>query len=210
VRWEGTQDNYFYAWHQKFRGLGKTDKMLAGGLMATTTGLMTVEQYRQLPETGPFYYELHHGELVKVSRPKLKHAVTQDKLRDMLKTYAEPGSFVSVEVAFRPLPEHELWVADVAYVSKERFQQTDREDNFHGAPELVIEVLSPSNTVAEMNERKRICLENGSREFLVADAQLRQIEVSTPDGISKTYHVGQEIPLNVLGGGVLKVDDVFA
>jgi hypothetical protein len=41
--------------------------------MATTTGLITVEQYRELPETGPFYYELRRGELVQVSRPKLKH-----------------------------------------------------------------------------------------------------------------------------------------
>jgi hypothetical protein len=31
----------------------------------TTTGLMTVEEYCRLPEeSGEFYYELHHGELV--------------------------------------------------------------------------------------------------------------------------------------------------
>jgi hypothetical protein len=32
---------------------------------------MTVEEFRRQPETGSFYYELRHGELVKVTRPKL-------------------------------------------------------------------------------------------------------------------------------------------
>ncbi len=33
--------------------------------MATTTGLMTVEQYRELPEAGPFYSELRQASLSK-------------------------------------------------------------------------------------------------------------------------------------------------
>ncbi len=52
--------------------------------MASTIGLITVEQYRQLPETGPFYYELHRGELVQVSRPKLGHIRIQERLREGL------------------------------------------------------------------------------------------------------------------------------
>ena len=48
----------------------------------TTTRLMTVEEFRQLPETGPFYYELRNGELVHVTRPKAKHYVIQDRLRE--------------------------------------------------------------------------------------------------------------------------------
>jgi Uma2 family endonuclease len=32
-------------------------------------------------------------------------------------------------------------------------------------PELVIELISPSNTAAELREKKKLCLENGSREF---------------------------------------------
>ena len=48
----------------------------------TTTRLMTVEEFRKLPETGPFYYELRHGELVPVTRPKLKHLAQKDKSRD--------------------------------------------------------------------------------------------------------------------------------
>ncbi len=179
--------------------------------MATTNGLMTVEQFRQLPEdAGPVYHELRNGEVVAVARPKLKHALIQSRLRDTLKSVAPTGAYVESEVAFRALPEYELRVADVAYVSAERFQKGDPEDNIRGAPDLVIEVLSPSNTAAEINEKEKLCLENGAREFWVLDPDLRQVKVSTPDGITTTYKSGQEIPLRVLGAGTIKVDDIFA
>ncbi len=177
--------------------------------MATTTGLMTVEQFRQLPETGPFYYELRHGELVQVTRPKVKHYLIQERLRDLLKPLAPAGALVGYEVAFRALPEYELRVADVAYLSASRWQQVDPEDNIHGAPELVIEVLSPSNTAAEINDKEKLCLENGAREFWVIDCDLCQVKVSSPDGMTTTYRRGQAIPLRVFGAGALKVDDIF-
>jgi len=85
-------------------------------------------------------------------------------------------------------------------VSHDRTQQTDPEDNLHGAPELVAEVLSPSNTVAEMNDKERLCLENGSKEFWVVDPDLRQVKATTPDGITTTFRGGQQIPLSAFGG----------
>jgi len=50
----------------------------------------------------------------------------------------------------------------------------------HGAPDLVIEILSPSNTVAEMYEREELCLENGAQEFWVVDIDRRGVKVTTP------------------------------
>lgn len=178
--------------------------------MATTTGLMTVEQFRQLPEEQFRHYELRHGELVKVTPPKFKHYRIQNRLVDVLRSIVPSGAFVGMEFGFRALPEHELREADVAYVTKKRFEAIDPEDNLHGAPDLMIEVLSPSNTAAEMNEREKLCLENGCQEFWTVDAKLRQVKVSTPDGITMTYRAGQEIPLRIFGGGSLQVDAIFA
>jgi Uma2 family endonuclease len=179
--------------------------------MAATTHLMTVEEFRKLPEDhGPVYHELRHGELVSVTRTKLKHSLIQRNLRALLERCADSASYVDTEVAFRPLPEHELWVADVAYVGPERFQQADPEENFSGAPELVIEVLSPSNTAAEIYDKEQICLANGAREFWVVDPDRRQVKVTTPDGHTLTWQSGQEIPLPVLSAEAkIKVDDIF-
>lgn len=178
--------------------------------MATTTHLMTVEEFSKLPkDNGPVYHELHHGELVSLSRAKFKHLRIQGKLRDLFRNLAGPGSFIEIEVAYRPLPEHELWVADVAYLSRERHQAVDPDDYIQGAPEIVVEVLSPSNTATEMIEKESLCLGNGGREFWVVYPDRRLVRVSTPDGHALTYRSGQEIPLPLFGGAAIAVDAIF-
>jgi len=180
-------------------------------MAATTSQLLTVDEFRRLPEDGgATYHELRHGELVSVTRPRFSHSLIQRTLRRLLEELADPASFVDTEVSFRPLPEFELWVADVAYLSAERFAGVDPEDNVRGAPNLVIEVLSPSNTVDEMNERERICFENGAQEFWVVDPKRRQVKISTPDGHTTTWRSGQQIPLPLFAGAFLVVDAIFS
>jgi len=96
--------------------------------LPATTGLMTVDEFRQLPETGPFYYELRHGELVKVTRPKKKHAVVQKRICRFLERCAGDAFWVQEAMAFRPLPEHELRVADLGGVAIARWELTGSED----------------------------------------------------------------------------------
>ena len=112
-----------------------------------------------------------------------------------------------MEVGFRPLPEHELRVADVACASAEHWAQQDPAGHFLGVPEIVSEVLSPSNTAAEMLDKEQICMENGAKEFWVVDIDRRQVKVSTPDGRTFAYKSGQDIPLQF--GGKLAVDEIF-
>src|SRR5580704_13617162 len=112
--------------------------------------LITVEQYRQLPDREDVIQELHWGMVVTLSRPKMRHAKLQLHLVDLLRPKAEHLGVVATEVAFRALPEYELRGADVAFVSRERWEATSDDDNLDGSPELVIQVLSPSNTKAEV------------------------------------------------------------
>ena len=72
----------------------------------------------------------------------------------------------------------------------------------------MIEVLSPSNTAAEIRDKKKLCLENGSVKFWVVDIDLGEVEVSTPDGRAMTYKSGQEIPL--FFGGRVPVSAIFS
>ena len=170
---------------------------------------MTVEEFRALPETAS-RSELRRGVLFREALPPLKQIVIQRTLRRYLEQLAPSGSFLSTEVPFRALPEHDLRAADVAYVSAERWSQVDEDDDLRGAPDLVIEVLSPSNTAAEMNDKERLCLENGSKEFWIVDPNLRQVKVATPDGHTITWKSGQQIPLPLFGNATLNVDDIFA
>jgi len=178
--------------------------------MSTTTHMMTVEEFQNLPEGRGARQELHHGELITLPPPKLKHSLIQLNLVFLIKPPADPAASVSKGVAFLPLPEHELWVADVAYLSAERFRQADRVDYIHVAPEVVIEVLSPSNSASEILDREQICLANGAKEFWVVDPGYPRIKVTTSNGRSTIHVSGDEVPLPLLGAHAsLKVDDVF-
>ena len=77
--------------------------------MESVTRALTVEEFRRLPEDSePIYHELRHGEVVAVTRPKLKYFLIRRNLRELLTPCAEPGSCVDMEFAYRPLPEFEL------------------------------------------------------------------------------------------------------
>jgi len=179
-------------------------------MAATINQLMTVAEFCNLPDDdGAVYHELRNGEVVAVARPKIGHQLIQGRVRDYFKALVPPGSYVQTKVPFRALPEYELRVADVAYVTPARWANANPDDYLAGAPDLVIEVLSPSNTAAEMYEKERLCLENGTREFWILDALHRLVKVSTPDGTTRTYKSGQDIPLPLFGENRLAVNDIF-
>ena len=170
---------------------------------------MTFAEFEQLPNTPQgFPYELRHGELIQVTPPTIEHFRLQIQIRELVAGAAGSDAVVATEMAFRAQPDHEFRVADVALVSKERLKSAVK--YLLGAPELVIEVLSPSNTVAEIRDKRKLCLENGSREFWMVDMDLKEVEVSTPDGRSVIYRPGQEIPLFFARGKSLGVDAIFA
>jgi Uma2 family endonuclease len=128
-------------------------------------------------------------------------------VRDLLNAAAGDKGVVDLEIGFRGRPEHEYRVADVAFVSQERWEHISPDGNLAGAPEIVIEVLSPSNSAAEMLDKEQLCLENGSVEFWVVDPRGHQVKVSTTDDRTITYKSGHHIPL--LFGGHIAVDEIF-
>src|ERR1700680_3475547 len=130
---------------------------------------MTFAEFARLPEPQSYRYELRHGELVKVAPPIQEHSRAQWQLRRMLEKAAGERGVVKEEFSFRALPEYEYRVADVAFLSKDRWDNIDPKGLLAGVPELVIEVLSPSNTVAEIIDKKTVCLENDAREFWAVD-----------------------------------------
>jgi len=176
--------------------------------MAALPDLITVAQFRQLPESGEYAYELHHGEVVAMTRPRLAHERLQRRLARLLETLL-PSYEIGVEYAFRPLAEFDLRAADVAAVSAARAAAADPEDNLYGAPDLVIEVKSPSNTPRKLQELASLCLANGAIEFWIVDRALKLITVVQRDGSRQSYGIDAEISLAAFGGRNLAVNAVF-
>jgi Uma2 family endonuclease len=170
--------------------------------------LMTVDQYRHLPDREDVIQELHCGMVVTLSRPKMQHAKLQHRLAELLRPKAEHQGIIATEVAFRALPEYDLRGADVAFVSRQRWDATDDDDNLLGSPELAIEVLSPSNTRAEIREKAVLCFSSGAQEFWVVDPKRETVSVTCQGGVPTVYHIGDRIPLPMFDG-YLDVCEIF-
>ena len=177
-------------------------------MASTPTRLMTFAEFEQLPDPKEGRYELRHGELVLVPPPKPDHFLVQQMLRDLLDRAAAGRGRAYTEAGFRILPEGEYRVVDVAYSSADRWTKPTDGRYYAGAPDLVIEVLSPSNTATEIACKKTLCFDNGCREFWIVDMIHQQVIVSTPDGHTITYKAGQEIPL--FFGGHILVNAIFS
>jgi hypothetical protein len=80
----------------------------------------------------------------------------------------------------------------------ERWDATP-DDNMQGSPELVIEVLSPSNTKREMQEKATLYLATGAQEFWIVDAKRENVTVVRREG-SAVYEISQRIMLASFGG----------
>jgi Uma2 family endonuclease len=171
--------------------------------------LLTVEQYRQLPDREDLLQELHWGQVVILTRPKMRRSRLQYRLVELLRPKVEAKGIVAAEVPFRALPEYDVRAADVAFVSQARWDAADADDNLHGSPELVIEVLSRSNTKAEIREKAALYLSTGAQEFWVVDPKRKTVSVARREGNPIVYASGERIPLPMFGSQ-LELDVIFA
>jgi Uma2 family endonuclease len=170
--------------------------------------LMTVAQFDQLPEREDVLEELHWGHLVTLSRPKGWHVKLQVTLADLLRPLSADWGHVITELPFRTIAEYDLRAADVAFVSKARWEIVN-DGYLAGAPELVIEILSPSNTKRQIREYAALCLANGCEEFWVVDHDRKTITVTRRSGESVEYSQAMSLPVELLGGEAIRVDAIF-
>jgi Uma2 family endonuclease len=177
---------------------------------ASIPALLTVADYEKLLERPGGHWELHHGEPVFVTFPKRRHKDLQRRIRKLLEQLCEPNGYVvDTEYPYKPLPEHEVWGADIAVVSDSRH---DRITNWlDGSPELVIEVRSRSNTKAELHDKAMTTLAGeDSIEFWIIDPAPQTVTVYNKKSGMHLYTADQAVPLPYFGGQHLFIRDIFS
>ena len=83
----------------------------------------------------------------------------------------------------------------------------------HGAPDLVIEILSPSNTAMEMNRKKNLYLKAAVPEFWIVDPEIGQVEVNRPEEdryVPYTFQKGDTLKSFFFDDFFLNLDELFS
>jgi len=102
-----------------------------------------------------------HGQVIMMPPASGSHSSRQGEIGFQLRTLMGSG---------RSLPEcpistvNGVRAADVAWYSDKRFAEVEGQLVFEKAPEICVEVLSPSNTELEMQEKRYLYFEAGSEE----------------------------------------------
>ena len=179
-------------------------------IMAVTSALLSVAQFARLPQpAGGVRQELHHGEVFELPPGKKLHTKLQKRLVSLLEAARNPAEYgVDKEFPFRPAPEYEVWIADVALFSLRQWEQTADDDYFRGVPAIVIEVLSPSNSASEMLGREEICLRHGGQEFWLVDPRRKNVKAIRAGGSSSVYDIESVVESGLLARSI-SVRDIF-
>lgn len=114
----------------------------------------------------PYKIELNKQGQIIMSPVLVKHSSFQGRIHDLLRQTVQGGQ-VFPECAIDT--RDNVKVADVVWVSDERFQRIKDDAAASIAPEICVEVQSASNTMAEMMFKKELYLEKSASEFWLCD-----------------------------------------
>jgi Uma2 family endonuclease len=101
------------------------------------------------------------GNIVMSPPPRSRHAEYQGEITGLLRRKEGGRSIPECPIQ----TEEGVKAADVAWVSQERRASRANDPVYLIAPEICVEVLSPSNAEGEIQERKRLFFEKGALEF---------------------------------------------
>ncbi|WP_050769635.1 Uma2 family endonuclease [Thermosinus carboxydivorans] len=172
----------------------------------------TYEDYARLPEGAPL--QLIGGKLVMTPAPGKTHQQVVKKLFRLLDDYVEQQKGGEVHFAPRDveLAPHEVYQPDILFISRERLA-ISTEDKVAGAPDLVVEVLSPATAYYDLRKKFRAYERYGVREYWIADPEEKSIEVYALDGgkfvLASRAEVAGEVASQVLAGLTVDVGKVF-
>ena len=155
-----------------------------------------------LPKNG-HKYELLDGDLLR-SPVGITHSEICVRLVMMLGTFVERrklGVVCDSSIGYRLSPKI-LLSPDVSFVSNERLAQIRiaPEKFLHGAPDLAVEVLSPSDTVTIIEKKLDTYFEHGTEAAWLVDPQRKAVSVHTLDGITRLTKLSDAL----MGGKVLR------
>lgn len=176
-----------------------------------TKALLTVEDYVGLPESVGGHdvrYELVEGELITVSPGMLPHNLVRDKFVIVLRPFVEArkSGTVVAEQAFL-LSERTVRVPDVAFVRSGR--SLPDAAPIEGAPDLAIEVVSPSNTPREIDQRISDYFAAGCRRVWVAYWEDREVYIHGLAGVTRRRRDDLLEDAELLPGFSVRVSELF-
>ena len=173
----------------------------------------TVGDYRAL-SPGPPYYQLVEGELVVAPSPNSFHQDIALNVAVLLTNHVRRHRLGKVCIAPFDvyLSETNVLQPDIFFLSTSRMKLLQA-DGVHGAPDLVVEIVSPSNGLLETRRKRPVYAAHGVREEWIIEPTLQQlhrydfaIDVAKP---VRVFDNDESFETPVLPGLVIQTAELF-
>jgi Uma2 family endonuclease len=178
--------------------------------------LMTADELLQLPR-GAGRYELVRGELRSMSPAGFAHGTVTADLVTRLTTFVRERDLGITCAADTGFLLHRgpdtVRAPDVAFITAARLAATPSslEGFFPGAPDLALEVVSPSDRYTEVEEKVAEWLDAGTRIVAVFDPRRKTARVYRPDAPAISLGVADTLTLpDLLPGWSLVLNEIFS
>ena len=117
------------------------------------------------------------NQLIMSPQPSDLHQEILNFINVAIFLYVEKHSLGKVRIAPYGvyLDEENLFEPDLTFIRNENLHKI-RKNGLHGAPDLVIEVLSPSNAKYDKNQKKKIYERHGVKEYWIVDPETKEAQ----------------------------------
>lgn len=148
--------------------------------MLDTKRKKTVDDYMKLPDD--VRVELFEGEYFMSPSPNPRHQTVVVNLCERLSGYVRSNKLGRVFVA--PFDcifsDEDIAQPDILFIATENLGKI--RDRLYGAPDLAIEVLSPTHAERDRIVKRDLCAKYGVRECWIVDCEARTIEIMVLEG----------------------------
>ena len=183
--------------------------------IAPPQGQWTYQDLLGLPDDG-YRYEIIEGELFVSPPPTIDHQNAVSSLLTAMRAHARSndlGLVLTAPIGVRLSDEEVTVQPDILFVSRDRATIIG-EDVIDGAPDLVVEVLSPSNWVYDRGRKQETYRQAGVREYWIVDYRARTVDVLVLEGREYVqrgqYGATETAASETLTGFSITVADIFA
>ena len=159
-------------------------------------------------------YELLNGELVMAPAPLLYHQFILRKLLNAMSEHVDEQKLGELfcSPADVVLSDTDVVQPDILYISSQR-SHILKPESVQGAPDLVVEILSPSTAELDRTAKLELYAKHGVREYWIVDPDARTIMVllrgKNRFEVGGIYGEDQSLTSPTLDGFSIALEEVF-
>ena len=181
--------------------------MIAVARTAQVEGLLTIEDLEKMPDDC-LHRELIEGELIELPPPKIGHSRVSRYIFLMLNKFvtAHALGIVFFEAGYLIRADRRTWIQpDVSFMRPGRNDLIKSDEYAMGAPDLVVEVISPSETARTVHLKTTMLLSAGTEEVWNVYPDTRTVKIHSTNNAVRVLHAGDKITSPLFPGWSARV-----